>query len=385
MAKERVALVRCPNYAAQDVEAALEQALNALGGMAAFVRPGQRVLIKVNLLTRRPPEAAVTTHPALVRAVVREVQKAGGYPVIYDSPGGPFTRKSLEAVYEATGMAKVAAETGAELNWDVSTVEVPNPPGMLFQGLTLSRPVVEADVVINLPKLKTHGLTRYTGAVKNLFGCIPGLTKAEYHLRLPELPLFSRFLVELAQLVRPALTVMDAVVGMEGEGPSAGRPRQLGLILAAPSPFALDRVALALIGLKADEVETAKIAAEHGLVPPLEEIAVLGEDLMAVVVRGFAVPPPGETSFRLFGRRLSPNSLKVVARWLQPRPLFAAAKCRRCGICLKNCPAQALTLAGRRPDVDLTRCIRCFCCQELCPEQAVSIYRPALARWFFRH
>jgi len=385
LARERVALWRCPSYEAKQVEAAVEQAVAALGGMPAFVRPGQRVLLKVNLLTRRPPEAAVTTHPALVRAVVREVQKAGGHPVIYDSPGGPFTRKSLEAIYKATGMAEVAAEMGAELNWDLSSVEVPNPPGMLFQGLRLSRAVVGADVVINLPKLKTHGLTRYTGAVKNLFGCIPGLTKAEYHLRLPELPLFSRFLVELAQLVRPALTVMDAVVGMEGEGPSAGRPRRLGLILASPSPFALDRVALALIGLKAEEVETTKIAAEHELAPPLEEIDVLGEDLAAVAVHGFTVPPPDGTSFRLFGRRLSPNSLKVVARWLKPRPFFDAAKCRRCGVCLRNCPAQALTLAGRRPDVDLTRCIRCFCCQELCPEQAVSIYRPALTRWFFRH
>jgi uncharacterized protein (DUF362 family)/Pyruvate/2-oxoacid:ferredoxin oxidoreductase delta subunit len=367
------------------VEAALEQAMNALGGMPSFVRAGQRVLIKVNLLTRRPPEAAVTTHPALVRAVIREVQKAGGHPVIYDSPGGPFTTKSLEAVYEATGMATVAAETGAELNWDVSSVEVPNPSGMLFQGLTLSRAVVEADVVINLPKLKTHGLTRYTGAVKNLFGCIPGLTKAEYHLRLPELPLFSRFLVELAQFVRPALTIMDAVVGMEGEGPSAGRPRKLGLVLAGSSPFALDRVALALIGLKADEVETAKIAAELGLAPPMEDIAILGEDISSLAVRDFAVPPPGGTSFRLLGRRLSPDTLKIFARWLKPRPLFAAAKCRRCGICLRDCPAKALTMGEHRPEVDLARCIRCFCCQELCPEQAVSIYRPALTRWIFRH
>lgn len=383
MAEERVALVRCPSYERAVVRAALRQALAGLGGMAAFVRPGQRVLVKANLLTRRTPEAAVTTHPALVRAVVEEVQQAGGRPVLYDSPGGPFTERSLRAVYEASGLAEVAAATGAELNFDLGAVERPHLPGALFQGVTLSRAVAEAEVIINLPKLKTHGLTRYTGAVKNLFGCIPGLTKAEYHLRLPELTHFSRFLVELAQLVRPALTVMDAVVGMEGEGPSAGRPRHLGFILASPSLFALDQVAVALIGLSADAVPTTRLAREAGLVPPLDEIAVLGEDLAAVAVHDFAVPPPGGTSFRLLGRQVSLGSLKLAARWLQPRPVFDPERCRRCGVCLKNCPAQALTLGPRRPAVELERCIRCFCCQELCPEQAVAIHRPVLARWLF--
>lgn len=385
MPDAKVALLPCPGYAPEEVEQALNRALAELGGMAAFVKAGQRVLLKANLLTRRPPEAAVTTHPELVRAVVREVQKAGGHPVIYDSPGGPFMRRSLEAVYEETGLARVAAETGAELNLDLDVVEVAQGEGALFKKVTLSRAVAEADVVINLPKLKTHGLTRYTGAVKNLFGCVPGLTKAEYHLRLPDLALFSRFLVELAQLVRPALTVMDAVVGMEGEGPSAGEPRHLGLLLASPSPFALDAVAMALIGLKPGEVLTDRLARELALVPPPERIEVAGLNLQAARVEDFRVPPPGGTSFRLLGRQISLGSLRLAARWLQPRPVFSAEACRRCGICLRSCPAQALTLGKRRPEVDLDRCIRCFCCQELCPAQAVAIYRPGFTRWLFSH
>jgi uncharacterized protein (DUF362 family)/ferredoxin len=381
---DEVVLERCPSYEPDLVEKKVQVSLDHLGGMAAFVRPGQRVLLKVNLLTRRPPEDAVTTHPALVRAVVREVQRAGGQPVIYDSPGGPFTRRSLEAIYETSGLKEVALETGAELNYNLAAVELEHTGSALFHGLTLSKAVIEADVIINLPKLKSHGLTRYTGAVKNLFGCIPGLSKAECHVRLPEVEPFSRFLVELARQVAPALTIMDAVVGMEGEGPSAGTPRQLGLLLTSSSPFALDAVAVSLLGLKTAEVSTTRVAEEMGLVAPARQIAVRGVRPDEVAVENFEVPPPGGSSFRLFGQRIPLGPLKKAAELLKPRPVFAPDKCRRCGVCIRNCPAKVLSLGTWVPQVDLKNCIRCYCCQELCPEQAVSIYRPWLAQRIFR-
>ncbi|HHV07713.1 MAG TPA: DUF362 domain-containing protein [Firmicutes bacterium] len=363
---------------------AVQDALEYLGGLESFVQPGQRVLLKTNLLTKRPPEDAVTTHPAVVTAVVHEVLRVGGKPIIYDSPGGPFTKAALESIYEVCGLAQVARETGAELNWNTAEVTVSAPEEARVRNFILSQAVSSADVIINLPKLKSHGLTRYTGAVKNLFGCIPGLHKAQYHLQLPALDRFADFLLDLALTVKPALTIMDAVVGMEGEGPSAGTPRTLGYLLASPSVFALDVAAVTMIGLKADEVPTTHLAKKRGLMTHSADKIVVGANLRKAIVSDFEVPPPGGTSFRLLGYRLPPKLLKLAGGLLGARPVFDAEQCRRCGICVRSCPAKAITLAGKSPTVNLKKCIRCFCCQELCPVQSVTIYRPWLSRWLLR-
>ncbi|NLG86056.1 MAG: DUF362 domain-containing protein [Firmicutes bacterium] len=382
---EKVALVPCANYNKDKVDNALAKALDCFGGLEKFVQPGQRVLLKVNLLTKRPPEDAVTTHPAVVKAVVQEVMRVGGQPLIYDSPGGPFTEASLQGIYDISGLAQVATETGAKLNLDVAASSVPAAEKARVRNFTLSQAIATADVIINLPKLKSHGLTRYTGAVKNLFGCIPGLQKAEYHLQLPVLEQFADFLLDLALTVKPVLTIMDAVVAMEGEGPSAGTPRHLGYILVSPSVFALDAVAVNMIGLKETEVPTTRLARERCLLTSMVDDMVMGASLREVAISDFVVPPPGGTSFRLLGHRLSPKLLKLAGRWLGARPVFQAEKCRRCGICVRSCPAKALTLNKKQPTVDLTKCIRCFCCQELCPAQAVIIHRPWLSRWLIKH
>lgn len=381
---ETVALVPCSGYGEKEVVGAIRQAVDYLGGWGQYVKPGQRVLLKANLLTKRPPEDAVTTHPLVVKAVAAEVIRAGGKPVIYDSPGGPFTTAILEDIYRVSGLTQVARETGAELNWDVAGTQVSAPEEARERSFTLSQAVCNADVVINLPKLKSHGLTRYTGAVKNLYGCIPGLHKAEYHLQLPELHKFAGFLLDLALTVRPALTIVDAVVGMEGEGPSAGTPRPLGYLLASPSVFALDAVAVTLIGLNLDEVPSTNLAAKRGLLARSVDDIVVGSALREAIVSDFEVPPPGGTSFRLLGYRMPPRLLKLAGGLLGARPVFRAEQCRRCGICIRSCPAKAITLADRRPTVDLKKCIRCFCCQELCPEQAVTIHRSWLSRRFLR-
>ncbi|MGI6129263.1 MAG: DUF362 domain-containing protein [bacterium] len=382
---EQVALVACSDYSEDKVDSAVREAVDYLGGLDKFVQPGQQVLLKANLLTKRPPGDAVTTHPALVKAVAKEVIRAGGQPLIYDSPGGPFTKSALEGVYASCGMTQVATELDAKLNWDVATVNVTAAEKAQVRNITLSQAIATADVIINLPKLKSHGLTRYTGAVKNLYGCIPGLSKAEYHLQLPTLDQFANFLLDLALTVKPTLTIMDAVVGMEGEGPSAGTPRHLGYVLASSSMFALDAAAVNLIGLKEEEVPTTRLAKTRGLFNKVVDEIVVGLNLREQVVHDFEIPPPGGTSFRLLGYRLPPRVLKLVGGWLGARPVFQADKCRRCGICVRSCPAKALTLSGKKPTIKLTDCIRCFCCQELCPVQAVIIHRPWLSRRLIRH
>lgn len=379
-----VSVARCDSYeyARERVQAAVDEAVARLGGIERFVRPGQRVLLKVNLLTRRKPEDAVTTHPAVVEAVVRLVQRAGGQAVIADSPGGPYTEAGLRALYRVTGLTEVAERTGAVLNYDIGEVTLPHPTGRLVKSFPVIRPLTEADVVIAISKLKTHGLTTFTGAVKVLFGVIPGMHKAEYHVRMPVLDDFAGMLVDLAELVRPQLSIMDAVVGMDRAGPSAGRPRRIGLIFASPDPFALDVAAVSAVGGDPARVPTIAVAERRGLPSSLADIEWLGPRREEVAVRDFEFP--GRGGFAAWAARANSPLGRRIVGLAQPRPLFRHERCTGCGECARNCPAKVIALSGGRPRADLNGCIRCFCCQELCPQKAVEIARPWLNRLLFR-
>jgi uncharacterized protein (DUF362 family)/Pyruvate/2-oxoacid:ferredoxin oxidoreductase delta subunit len=384
---KQVAISRCADYDQERVNEALRRGVNLLGGIGAFVSPGQKVLLKVNLLVPIGPERAVTTHPAVVEAMVRLVQEAGGEPLIADSPSAaiPYTPAGLRVVYRATGMLKVAERTGAMLNWDTSTVSVPYPEGLLMKRLEVIRPVVEADVVISMPKLKTHVLTCFTGATKNLFGVIPGLDKPGFHAKLHTLHNFSAMLLDVTYLVKPALVVMDGVVGMEGDGPRAGDPRQVGVLLLGRDSVALDAVATTIVGINPLEVETLKIAREKGWWPgDLSEIEVLGASVEEVHIPDFVKPPPnlrGEVPF--------PNSIvygpiaPLLRRHLTLWPEMMADRCTACQTCVRSCPVQAISIKNGLAVVDEGKCIRCYCCHELCPEEAVELRRSWLGRLLY--
>ncbi len=365
-----VTITRCPSYDA--VDAALAEALAPLGGLAAFVKPGQRVLLKLNLLMAKPPEAAVTTHPALVRAVVRAVQALGATAVVGDSPGMINMNGGYPALLKATGIQQVIDETGcAVVFFDADTVEVDCPRARVYKKLTLVKAPFDADVVIGLPKLKTHGFMFYTGAVKLLYGYLPGMRKVEYHLHAGKrLDDFAELLLDIAETLPPALTIMDAVTAMEGNGPSHGTPRQVGLLLASPSVYALDFVGTHLIGLDPLGVPTVGAAAARGLGPKaLGEITLHGADPADVRVADF-VPAP-----TLKGSGIMPLWIADLSSWLfAPRPVIDAARCIKCGKCAGHCPPHAIThLRGAVPTINLKPCLRCFCCHELCPEGAVRI------------
>lgn len=374
-----VVLKYCPEYTA-DVESALRAGLAEIGGMSAFVKPGQRVLLKVNLLMKKKPEEAVTTHPTIVEAVVRLVKEAGGIPIIGDSPGGPYTLNALKSIYARSGLQEVAERTGAILNEDVGQATVHNPSGRISKSLTVTQCVMDADVVIPISKLKTHGMMTFTGAVKILFGVIPGLLKMEYHLKMQDVMNFARLLVDITEWVKPALSIMDAIVGMEGNGPSGGQPRNVGALLVSADPYALDVAATDLIGLKPDKVPTIRAARERGLVSRMDEIKLRGDDRSLWRIQDFKVP-------RYVGINFLDNvpMPKKVNRFLlervRPRPVFDHNLCIGCQDCANNCPPQALVIdENQRPVVDLEACIRCFCCQELCPRKAVDISRPWLEK-----
>ncbi len=374
----QVYIGRCLTYEQAAVQSAVRQAIEALGGIDRFVRPGERVLLKPNLLLHKPPETAINTHPAVVQAVAGLVREAGAQPIIADSPGGGtgYTAAGLRSLYRISELTGVAEATGAELNLDCSALEVPYLEGHLVKMLDVMRPATTADAIINLPKLKTHGLLRFTGAVKNLFGLVPGRVKLGYHTKLQDTQRFADMLLDLALWAQPRLTIVDAIVAMEGEGPSAGTPRQMGLLLAGEDTTALDLAALDIIKMDPQTVPTIRMAQQRGLTSGRSaDLEILGVPLNEARVPDFYAPQTGSPSVIL-----TPPGIR---RWLERRFVaspYASDRCTGCGVCRDNCPVEAITITDRRAHMDLNRCIRCYCCHEFCPQHAIELRRSALAK-----
>lgn len=374
----KVSLVKCNNYEQARVDAAIAEALDLLGGIERYVKPGDRVLLKLNLLAGTAPDKAVTTHPAVVRAMIGQVQAEGAIPQVGDCSGdeGPPSKARYLNVCRKAGILAVCEEMGAELvHLSAESVEMENLKGRAFKRFVLAKGVIEADVVINLPKLKTHGLTLFTGGVKNNFGCIPGMRKAQMHLRAQGAEDFSQMLVDLLLAVRPELTVMDAVVGMDGDGPRNGKAKKLGAILASADPVALDAVACQMVGIEPKMVPTTRLAHEQGVgVGELSQIELLGQPLEAMRVADFQIPSGQAAAFRATGL------LRFMQGRLVARPVIIVERCQGCWVCVDHCPAGAMSKNEQYPTIDYDKCIRCYCCQELCPSDAIKLKRPLLAR-----
>lgn len=372
----RVAVVRCGSYEPAEVNAAVREAVSLLGGISRFVRAGERVLLKPNLLSAKAPDRAITTHPAVLEVLSALVREAGGIPSIGDSPGGAI--RGVERVWRNTGMLDLAERTGVPLvSFEASgSVEAAGK----LRTYMVARPVLEADAVLNVAKMKTHVLTSYTGCVKNMFGIIPGFMKSRLHSIAPRPVPFARHIVDVYSLVRPRLNLLDGVVAMEGDGPSGGRPRPVGAILAGEDAVAVDAVAAGMMGFGEGRVPTLRIAAERGLgIATLADIDVVGADPASFDLAGFALP---NTRFM----NLIPDPVvRALAPWIWVYPEMSKEwGCRgeACGLCVRSCPVQAIEMTEGGPAVTRKKCVECLCCHEVCPEQAVRVRLSWLARRF---
>ncbi len=376
---DKVSIVKCGDYS-QSYDA-VKRSLDLIGGIEKFVKKGDKVLIKPNFVSRRKPDEAITTHPEIIRAVIKLVEAAGGIVTIAESPGGPYNAALLKAVYSQCGANDAAEGTGTKLNFDTSFEEIGYPEGHTLKKFPIIKPVLDADVIISLPKLKTHAMTSYTGAVKNLFGVIPGTYKAELHFRLDERAAFCSMLVDLCECVKPTLAVMDGVWGMEGDGPTNGVNRHIGLVMASANLHALDYTACRIIDYSLDDVDTVADAAKRGLFDP-DETEILGERIEPLIIRDYVKP---ESHFNLLKLlKLPPGLNAKVTSILSSRPEMNHDKCISCGECARCCPPKAIDMSGGKPVINRKACIKCFCCQELCPKGAVNIKRPLLNRFMLK-
>ena len=368
----QVSIVRCDDYTYYKVQVAVKTSFDYLGGLDKFVKKDQKVLIKPNLLSAKDPSRAITTHPSVVRAVVEEVQKLGAFPILGDSPGG--VDRGIRRVWENTKLAEVAGQTGSKLVVFESEGVYPKttPEGKTYY---IAKPVIDADVIISLAKLKTHTLTLMTCAVKNMFGSIPGFRKGEYHKEAPKPKDFARVIVDIFSLTKPHLTLVDAVVCMDGDGPSSGNPKYAGLLFASTDAVALDMVAAKIMGFKDGEIDTTSIAQEKGFGPKsFDQIEIRGEDLNQLPLPKFVLPS------NRFMKLIPDFLIKLVTPFVWVRPNILDGNCINCNICVDNCPTKSILKGEEKPYFDYTNCINCMCCHELCPHKAIYLEKSRLAK-----
>ena len=374
--RARVAVARCDTYERDDVSRAVGEVLDHLGGMSEFVSPGSKVLLKPNLLAAKEPDRAITTHPAVIEAVIESVRAAGGDPSMGDSPGGAL--RGIERVWRNTGLKELSDRTGTPLvSFEASgSREVEGE----LRSYMIAQPVLDADVVIGIPKMKTHVLTLYTGCIKNMYGAIPGFAKGRLHNLAPRPGPFSRIIADVYSLVRPGLHVMDAVVAMEGNGPSGGKPRQVGAIVAGADAVAVDTVVAGMMGYRDGQVKTTRAAADRGLgTARRENIEIVGESPESFDLEGFALPDTALLNV------IPGPVVKALQPWIWVYPEMSKDRgCRAeaCALCVRSCPADAIEMTASGPVVDRKKCVECLCCHEVCPEDAVEIKLSWLASKF---
>ena len=379
-----VAIVPCGEYNTPVIARHITAMMEELGVTPAFFR-GKKVAVKPNLVMKKPAEYAATTHPSVLNALLSYLDGCDcADVVIAESMGGPYTEGALRGVYAVCGIEEAVKGHKARLNFDVTSRSVSAPNGIQCKGFDIITPIADAEVIINLCKLKSHSLTRMSGAIKNTFGCIPGLTKFEFHARFSDYADFNRMLVDLSAMLhdqKDCIDICDAIVGMEGNGPTGGTPRQIGALLASRNPFCLDTVSAAMLACEG-EVPMIKEACRRGYAPEHADDVHTNEDYHTFIQSDFRAPDTAQTSKNAL--HWMPKVLGGrIFDWFAPRPVIRTDTCIGCGECERSCPVHTIEIirdkqGKKKAKIHANKCIRCFCCQELCPIHSVDIRKNVL-------
>ena len=368
-----VSVVKVNHYALAELLPAVKNSLELIGGLNSIIKLGNKVFVKINHLSPpSPPERGIVTHPIFVEAVVMLLKETGADIIVGDD-----IEEGDEDGFVISGYRQMCDRQGVKLVNLRETGFVKKPcNGKILKNLYISKVVIEADVMINLPKLKTHSLTTFTGGIKNLYGVIPAGLRHRFHADYFNLEDFGQMLVDIYMMVRPHVTIMDGVMAMEGEGPGSGKLRNLGLILASKDIVALDTVAGGIIGLKPEDVPTTRYAGELGSgISDLKNIEVVGEKYNALVVSDFKLPVMVR---HIAMHRMPHGVVKYVLEQISPRPRVKKKNCTACRECIKVCPTGAVAMAGKTAAIDDKLCIRCMCCHEVCRFNAIYSAHPFL-------
>lgn len=372
-----MALIRCETYNEDAVYQAVKQGIALLGGLSQFVIKSEKIVLKPNVLLGSNPDTCVTTHPAVFKAAGRLMQEAGA--VVYYGDSSSIGK--CEGNCRRAGLKQAGDEMGFTIADFDSGRQVSHPDALLVKSINIANGVLDADGLVSLPKFKAHGLMRFTGAVKNQFGCIPGFIKGQYHVKLADPYDFGRMLVDINTCIKLRLSIMDGIWAMEGNGPRNGKVRPMNVILISADPVALDATACRMINLAPGAVPTNLAGEEAGLgTYHAENIELVGESLDSFYTPSFKVErrPP---------LHCSSNPVRsFLKNQVCEKPVISKAKCTVCGTCVQMCPVQPKAVdwhdgdKKKPPTYKYDRCIRCFCCQEVCPDGAISIKHPALSK-----
>ena len=378
--KNKIFVSRCGSYKKDDIKSIINEGLNGFGGIGKYINKKQKICVKPNLLLPVSPDKGITTHPVFVEAVVEILADHTGKPeniIIADSfsPGVPFTRSGIEKIYRETGLSGIAERTGCRLNFATDYSRVSNKKGRYLKKIDIINVVKDCKAIINLPKFKTHNLTTITGAVKNMFGVVPGFTKVGYHLRFDDINVFTGMLLDLVTLIKPTLNIMDGILGIEGDGPGrSGTPRNIGIVMISDDAVAMDLVMGHIMNVGEEYNPFIKIARKRGLSPAYwENIEIMGTRIDEFVIRDYKLPKSAGQEKLIENKFINKYIIPRIRNHLNPYPYADMNKCTNCMTCQKVCPQKIITCTESSVKFDYSNCIRCFCCSEMCPEGAIDI------------
>ncbi len=371
---ERVSVRACDDYETENVERAVNALFADIDGDSLF-KKGERILVKANLLNNFKIDSAVTTHPAVIEAVCKKLVDLGCEPIVGDSSAGFYNQAHMGSVYKTCGMTTAAENSGAKLNDDFSSKEVVFENGKVGKRFEIIGIAENVDGIVNVAKLKTHRFTMYTGCSKNMFGLIPGMQKVQRHAEYKDVLKFTDFIIDVNEYIKPKvrLNLIDAVIGMEGDGPSAGDPKKLGAIVASKSSYAADVVGIEIINGKTENFPLFYELNKRGITPnKKEDVEIIGDGVERFVCKSFKLVRDDRLWCKE-GNRSVFSVLYPIKKFITPYPTAKKSECKGCGRCAEHCPEKAITMKNGKATFDLNKCIRCYCCQELCPYHVIKV------------